>query len=192
MELITKATVFAARAHDGARRKGSGMPYILHPMEAACIVAAMTRRSELIAAALLHDVLEDTAVTYEELRAEFGEKIADIVQMETEDKSKSWQERKGRTIEQLPLRDNSVKMVTLGDKLSNMRATYFDYKIIGDQIWQRFHVTDKKLHAWYYQGLLRGFESLRGLDAFAEFEDLVLKVFGDDESGGAWGKTEKL
>lgn len=179
MELITKATVFAAKAHDGARRKGSGMPYILHPMEAACIVSAMTRRSDLIAAALLHDVLEDTPVTYEQLKAEFGEKIADIVRMETEDKSKSWQERKGRTIEHLPLRDNGVKMVTLGDKLSNMRATYFDYRIIGDQIWQRFRVTDKRLHAWYYRGLLKGFESLRGLDAFAEFEELVLKVFGD-------------
>lgn len=179
MEVITKATVFAARAHDGTRRKGSGMPYILHPMEAACIVSAMTRRSDLIAAALLHDVLEDTPVTYEELREEFGENIADIVQMETEDKSKSWKERKGRTIEQLPLRDDSIKMVTLGDKLSNMRATYSDYKIIGDRIWERFRVTDKKLHAWYYHGLLRGFESLRGLDAFAEFEELVIKVFGD-------------
>lgn len=181
MELITRATVFAAKAHDGARRKGSGMPYILHPMEAACIVSAMTRRSDLIAAAMLHDVLEDTPVTYEELREEFGEKIADIVRMETEDKTKSWQERKGRTIEKLPFRDDSVKMVTLGDKLSNMRATYFDYKIIGDQIWQRFRVTDKKLHAWYYHGLLKGFESLRGLEAFAEFEELVLKVFGDVE-----------
>ena len=137
MELITRATIFAAKAHDGVRRKGSGMPYILHPMEAACIVSAMTKRSDLIAAALLHDVLEDTPVTYEELKEEFGE------------------------------------------KMSNRRATYFDYKIIGDQIWQRFRVTDKKLHAWYYYGLLKGFESLRGLDAFAEFEDLVLKVFGE-------------
>lgn len=179
MELITRATIFAAKAHDGARRKGSGMPYILHPMEAACIVSAMTKRSDLIAAALLHDVLEDTPVTYEELKEEFGEKIADIVRMETEDKSKSWHERKERTINQLPLRDDGVKMVTLGDKLSNMRATYFDYKIIGDQIWQRFHVTEKKLHAWYYHGLLKGFESLRGLDAFTEYEALVLKVFGD-------------
>ena len=180
MELITRATIFAARAHEGARRKGNGMPYILHPMEAACIVATMTKRKALIASALLHDVLEDTPVTYEQLRVEFGEEIADIVQMETEDKSKTWHERKGRTIEQLPLFEDSVKMVTLGDKLSNMRATYYDYQLIGDEIWKRFRVTEKKLHAWYYQGLLRGFESLRGIRPFAEFEELVREVFGEE------------
>lgn len=181
MELITKATIFAAKAHDGARRKGSGMPYILHPMEAASIVSTMTRRSDLIVAALLHDVLEDTPVTYEELKTEFGSTIADIVQMETEDKSKTWHERKGRTISQLPLHDDGIKMVTLGDKLSNMRATWHDYQRIGDQVWERFRVTDKRLHAWYYRGLLEGFESLRGIAAFEEFETLVHKVFQDVE-----------
>ena len=67
--MIRKAAEFAAKAHEGAVRKGSRIPYIYHPMEAAVIVAQMTEDEEVIAAAYLHDVLEDTAVTAEQLKA---------------------------------------------------------------------------------------------------------------------------
>ena len=66
-QMIQKAAVFAAKAHDGMMRKGSKIPYIYHPMEVALIVAQMTDDPEVIAAAYLHDVLEDTSVTPEEL-----------------------------------------------------------------------------------------------------------------------------
>lgn len=69
MELVTRAAIFAARAHNGMRRKTSSNPYILHPMEAASIVGTMTESQELIAAALLHDVVEDAGITLEEVEA---------------------------------------------------------------------------------------------------------------------------
>ena len=65
--MIKKAAEFAKRAHDGVYRKGTQIPYITHPMETAAIVTAFTDEPEMIAAALLHDVIEDAGVTKEEL-----------------------------------------------------------------------------------------------------------------------------
>ena len=76
MTLVTQAAVFAANAHDGATRKGSGIPYIVHPMEAAAIAATLTDDPHVVAAAMLHDVMEDCGVGFEELRARFGERVA--------------------------------------------------------------------------------------------------------------------
>lgn len=86
LPLYEKAVVFAAIAHQGARRKGSRIPYLSHPIEAAAIVSELTDDEELIAAAVLHDVVEDTPVTLEEVEQYFGERIAAYVGYETEDK----------------------------------------------------------------------------------------------------------
>ena len=71
-KMVKKAAAFAERAHRGAVRKGTAIPYITHPLEAAVIVASITEDQELIAAALLHDVMEDAGVSREKLKAEFG------------------------------------------------------------------------------------------------------------------------
>ena len=179
MNLITQATVFAASAHDRQIRKGGGLPYILHPMEAAAIVATMTDDQILIAAALLHDILEDTPITYDELAVRFGSQIADIVQIETEDKSKSWAERKGHTIETLPGQPAHIKIVMLGDKLSNLRSTYNDYLRIGDRLWERFRMKDKNMQGWYYLGMLKGFQSIDHFPAYQEYLTLARRIFGE-------------
>ena len=73
--MIQKAAEFAAHVHAGALRKGSKLPYIVHPREVAMIVAMMTEDPEVIAAAYLHDVIEDAGVRYEELEEQFGKKV---------------------------------------------------------------------------------------------------------------------
>ena len=82
--LLDRAIVFAVRAHAGTERRGKGFPYIVHPMEAVAIVATMTSDQELLAAAALHDTVEDTDVTVEQIRAEFGERIASLVASESD------------------------------------------------------------------------------------------------------------
>ena len=74
--MVRKAALFAAKAHEGAVRKGSNIPYITHPMETAVIVSMMTDDKEVIAAALLHDVIEDAGVSEDELREQFGDRVA--------------------------------------------------------------------------------------------------------------------
>ena len=103
--MVRKAALFAAKAHEGAVRKGSNIPYITHPMETAVIVSMMTDDKEVIAAALLHDVIEDAGVSEDELREQFGDRVAWLVAKESEDKSRTWEERKATTIKKLETAD---------------------------------------------------------------------------------------
>ena len=141
--MIKEAAEFADRAHQGVFRKGTEIPYITHPMETAAIVTAFTDEPEMIAAALLHDVIEDAGVTREELEEKFGPRVAFLVDGESEDKSKSWVERKGATVERLKTATRDEKILALADKLSNIRSTARDYLVLGDEVWQRFNQKDK-------------------------------------------------
>ena len=86
MDKVTKAIEFAAMAHDGMVRKKDKTPYILHPLEAAVIVGSMTDDRDVISAAVLHDVVEDTDITIEEIEERFGSRVRALVESETEDK----------------------------------------------------------------------------------------------------------
>lgn len=175
--MIEKAVSFAAAAHQGAVRKGTTIPYITHPMETAVIVAMMTGDEEIIAAAALHDVVEDTPVTAQELRREFGDRIAGLVLDETEDKTKTWKERKTRGIAHARTADRDAQMIVLGDKLSNMRSIARDYLMTGEEIWQRFREKRKEEQGWYYKGMLEALKPLENYPAYQEFLALYRKVF---------------
>ena len=182
-ELLDRAIIFAVHAHAGTERRGKGYPYIVHPMEAVEIVATMTADQELLAAAALHDTVEDTDVTVEQLRAEFGERIASLVADESDvmpegmTEEASWHQRKQAAIDRLSKASYDAKMVALGDKLSNMRAIARDYDEIGDALWNRFHTNDPKEHEWHYRGLADALHELDNTMAYKEFESLINKVF---------------
>lgn len=183
--LVDKAIVFATRAHQGTERRGKGFPYIIHPLEAMAIVATITNEPDLLAAAVLHDTVEDTDVTLDELRQEFGEHIASLVADETDvkhtpdGKKLTWKERKQRDMDNLRAASREVKIVAIGDKLSNMRAIARDYRQKGDALWQIFRVKDKATHAWRYKGLRDALQELKDTFAFQEFDQLVEEIFGE-------------
>ena len=181
--LLDRAIIFAVHAHAGTERRGKGYPYIVHPMEAMEIVATMTTDQELLAAAALHDTVEDTDVTVEQIRAEFGERIASLVAAESDvmpegmTEEDSWHQRKQAAIDRLSKASHDAKIVALGDKLSNMRAIARDYAEIGDALWNRFHAKDPKDHEWHYRGLADALSELRGTESYREFESLINQVF---------------
>ena len=181
--LLDRAIIFAVHAHAGTERRGKGYPYIVHPMEAVEIVATMTADQELLAAAALHDTVEDTDVTVEQLRAEFGERIASLVADESDampegmTEEDSWHQRKQAAIDRLSKASHDAKIVALGDKLSNMRAIARDYAEIGDALWSRFHAKDPKDHEWHYRGLADSLRELSDTFAYQEFERLINQVF---------------
>ncbi len=185
-ELLDRAIIFAVRAHAGTERRGKGFPYIVHPMEAVEIVATMTPDQELLAAAALHDTVEDTDVTVDQLRAEFGDRIADLVAAESDafvegvSDEDSWHARKQAAIDRLAKAPHDAKMVALGDKLSNMRAIARDYAVQGDALWNLFHAKDPKDHEWHYRGLAGSLRELQDTFAFREFESLINQVFGKE------------
>jgi len=182
-ELLDRAIIFAVKAHADTERRGKGYPYIVHPMEAVEIVATMTADQELLAAAILHDTVEDTEVTVEQLRTEFGERIASLVADESDvmpegmTEEASWHQRKQAAIDRLSKASHDAKMVAMGDKLSNMRAIARDYAEIGDEIWNRFHTKDPKEHEWHYRGLADALRELKDTEAYREFESLINQVF---------------
>ena len=182
-ELLDRAIVFAVQAHAGTERRGKGFPYIVHPMEAVAIVATMTADQELLAAAALHDTVEDTDVTVDDLRDRFGERIANLVAQESDvmienvSEEDSWHARKQAAIDRLAAASHDAKMVALGDKLSNMRAIARDYAEIGDKLWNLFHTKDPKEHEWHYRGLAGALQELRDTWAYKEFVTLIDQVF---------------
>jgi (p)ppGpp synthase/HD superfamily hydrolase len=185
---LDKAIVFAVQAHAGTPRRGKDFPYIVHPLEAMSITATMTGDQELLAAAVLHDVVEDTDYTVEDLKKKFGPRVAELVAgesdslYENQSEAASWHVRKQEAIDRIKAQSREAQMVALGDKLSNMRAIYRDYHEMGDKLWQRFHVTDVAEHAWHYRGLAASLAPLAATEAYKEFVDLMEKVFGSDVS----------
>ena len=182
--ILDKAIVFAVKAHAGTERRGKAFPYIVHPLEAVEIVATMTTDQELLAAAALHDTVEDTDVTLDDIRREFGDRVAKLVEEESDvfmegvSEADSWHERKQAAIDRLSRASRDAKMVALGDKLSNARIIYRDFVQKGDKLWSIFHVTDVKEHEWHYRGLASSLKELEGTFAYTEFTDLVEKIFG--------------
>ena len=182
-EVLDRALIFAVKAHSGTERRGKGYPYIVHPLEAVEIVATMTNDQELLAAAALHDTVEDTDVTLEQIRAGFGERVAALVAAESDEmpagisEEDSWHSRKQAAIDRLAQASLEAKMVALGDKLSNMRAIARDYAVRGDALWDLFHAKDPKDHEWHYRGLAEALKELDGTNAYQEFVKLINQVF---------------
>lgn len=179
--LLDKAIKYAVDAHSGTERQGKGFPYIVHPMEAMAIVATMTNDQELLAAATLHDVVEDTDVTAADIDLEFGSRIAKLAVTENDNftvgvsTSDSWHSRKQAAMDRL--RDASIdaKMMALGHELSNMRAIAADHAELGDELWKCFHTPDAAEHG-YYRGIADSLSDLAGTRAYREFVSLIDEV----------------
>ncbi|MGN0334788.1 MAG: HD domain-containing protein [Lachnospiraceae bacterium] len=185
--MMDRAIIFATRAHSGTYRKGTKIPYIVHPIEAAAIVATMTDDPDMIAAAVLHDVVEDTDATIEELRYFFNDHIAELVAAESENKRKNlppqetWMVRKMETLEFLRTKANrEAKMLALADKLSNVRAIHRDQNEIGDQLWERFNEKRKEKHGWMYRQTAEALSELSDTMAWKEYDDLVRRTFEEE------------
>ena len=166
--LLNEAIIFAVEKHAGQVRKGTDLPYIIHPLEVMTILGAMHVDTEVMAAGALHDTVEDTGVTIDDIKANFGNRVAELVHGHTEDKSKSWEERKKEALEELRDAPFDLKCLVMADKLSNMRAIARDYRQIGDKVWERFS-RPKDKQAWYYAEGVKALESMQDNENTAEF-----------------------
>ena len=181
--LVEEAISLAAEAHYGSWRKGNAIPYIAHPMETMLIVADMTKDEEVIAAAALHDVVEDTPVTLERIREQFGERVADLVGIESENKREgipkveTWKIRKEENLLREFQAPREAKMIMLADKVSNMRATLADFRREGTAIWDKFNMKDEAQQAWYYKSVAKVLEDLSDLPVYEEYVQMLEEVF---------------
>ena len=158
MTKIHDAIIFATVKHQNQKRKGTALPYIVHPMEVMQILTMFNCQESVIIAGILHDTLEDTDTKPDEIEKLFGGEVLGLVKAESEDKSKTWKERKQATIDYLDNKASpEAKIICFADKLSNIRSIYSDKEKIGNEIWKRFNA-DKDPIEWYYREVLRSIE----------------------------------
>lgn len=152
--MLFKAIEFAAKAHTGQRRKTSGIPYIYHPLAVAKILMKHHCAEELVIAAVLHDTIEDTAVTADDLVHHFGSRVASLVESVSEpDKSASWEARKQHTIAFLEDASSDILLIACADKLDNACSLYDEWLEQGESIWSFFN-RPKPYQGWYYASLV--------------------------------------
>lgn len=180
-DMLFDAIEFAARAHRDHYRKGTKIPYIVHPISVARILIEYDCSEELIVAGILHDTVEDTSITLEDIHRSFGEKVADLVAAASEpDKSDTWENRKRHTIEYLKTAPMDVLLLTCADKLDNIRSIKEDYERFGESVWKRFRRA-KDSQRWYYLALADVFvnraEGEPGATLFRQFNYDVKQVF---------------
>ena len=150
---IEEAIELAAIAHKGQLRKGTDTPYIIHPFAVGFMLMDAGCSESVVIAGILHDTVEDTELTLEFIRKNFGTAVADIVEGCSENKDLKWTARKTERIEALKTATTEVCIVTCADKLHNLRTVLSEFEDIGDAIWDRFH-GGYESQSWYYRSIL--------------------------------------
>ncbi|ADU30222.1 HD domain-containing protein [Evansella cellulosilytica] len=190
LKLIDEAVIFATNAHAKQYRKTDSTPYITHPYTAALFMQTHLHgssfsdeeRMNIIIAILLHDVIEDTDGTVEQITNIFGEKISELVIGASEmDKSKSWFERKSESIKKTKYATLQQKYVILADKIHNLHSMVKAKELLGSSLWSSFSAT-KKDQEWYYKNMYRALVS--NLDEipplFKVMEQYITTLFQND------------
>lgn len=187
-DLLKKALDVAYEQHKDQYRKGINKArYIYHPLEVATIVSQLTYDENIIIAALLHDTVEDTDYSLEEIRKEFGDDVMHLVDIETEDIDKSvsrvltWKDRKSQFVERLRNdKDERAYLIVLADKLANLRSLYREYILLGEDAFNQFNMKDKSEHKWYYTSVLSIIEPyFKDTLQFKEAMSLINTIFGE-------------
>jgi (p)ppGpp synthase/HD superfamily hydrolase len=204
---ISQAVRFAAAAHSGQYRKGTKTPYVWHPLSVGRLLDKAGCSTETIVAGILHDVVEDTSITLEQVKQRFGVEVAEILEAcSVSDTTMPWEIRRKRVIEKLRTAPIEAKIVSAADKLDNLRDTAADLAVEGERVWERFN-RGRQRQEWYYRNVLLSLTEGSGQAAdhplVRALELEIDRVFGEppgvvagcgsepeDIGGGAGGQNE--
>jgi (p)ppGpp synthase/HD superfamily hydrolase len=188
-ERFIRALVYATRLHASQFRKGTTRPYIAHLLGVASIVLTHGGTEDDAIAALLHDAVEDQGGKPQltRIRRMFGTTVAAIVDGCTDADSipkPPWRVRKEKYLQHLRVADTSTRLISAADKLYNAQETLLDARVLGDEIWKRFHAS-KEETLWYYREVVKILK-LRGPQALAaELERVVDELAAVSRVGAA-------
>lgn len=175
-----KAKEFSQIAHKGQVRKGDGSPYFFHPLRVGQTLEMSGFPEDVVIAGYLHDVVEDTPFEMEDIETMFGNNVRQIVEGNTEDKSKTWQERKSHTIEELKTAPLEIKALVVADKLDNLKSLYNDFQTHGEEVWKLFK-EGKQKQIWYFTEVRNhmkdGLKPNEYPGFFDEYDFLVTRFF---------------
>jgi myo-inositol-1(or 4)-monophosphatase len=180
---LQKAYEFSASAHKGQFRKGTKIPYFSHIITTMNYAFELTDDIEILQAAILHDTMEDTDVSFEELEREFGTRVAKLVEQETENKRTelppdvTWEIRKREGIEHVKDGNRDIKMIVLADKTANLESVVREWRVVGDKIWEKFNQTDKRKQEWYFRSMREQLSEFEGTKAIERFDEFLRVLF---------------
>ncbi len=169
-----RALVFVTQRHADQVRKGTKIPYVSHLLSVAALVIEAGGDEDDAVAALLHDAVEDQKATLSEVREMFGEPVAEVVEQcsdTDEDPKPPWRARKEEFIARIPSLTAGARLVTVADKLHNVRSILADYRAQGEVVWEKFN-GGRAGTLWYY----RAVTDALGDENSSLFDDLVATV----------------
>lgn len=172
MTLYERVLTVAVGAHKEQVRKHDGSPYVIHPIMVARILERSGFGEEVQAAGLVHDVLEDTAMTEEDLRRLVSDEVVDIVTAVSEDKDLPWEERKEHYIASVVAAGESVWAVSVADKIHNAESLITHYEKVGPAVWQVFN-RGKEKKVWFERTLLARLQTVWQHPLLEEYARLV-------------------
>lgn len=184
-DIKTKAKNFAINAHMGQVRKNEvDKPMIIHPIGVGELLESYGYDDNVVAAGYLHDVVEDTKYTLDDIRMIFGDDIASLVDVASEpDKSLSWEERKKHTIENTKTLPFRQKLVICADKINNLEDIYLKFEKTGQRDFSAFNRGEEK-QKWYYtevyKSLIEG--ENENLPIFVRLKNIIDKVYGESNN----------
>lgn len=178
---IEYAIYFATKAHKNQRRKIEDVDMIFHPLTVGMILQRNNCDENIVAAGILHDVVEDTKYTFDDIEKEFGREIRNYVYDASEpDKTLEWEDRKKHTIEHIKLAPLGSKLIVACDKISNLEDLSDCIELYGEEkAWSSLK-RNKEKQKWYYTNV---YEScIYGVDKnhqiFKRYGDILTKIFG--------------
>jgi len=189
MDRIQKALAFAFEYHASQIRKAGGVPYIVHILDVARLLLSEPGVSgDVVIGGILHDVLEDTRCTPQDVEREFGGHVLSLVLFATEpdkgptmtrqEKTRTWRTRKEHSIKACAQASQDQLLVTLADKLSNLTALRDELQLSGEQVWESFNAS-KEDTAWFHRSLRSAVaDKLKDTRLFRLYDHLVDEVFG--------------
>lgn len=176
LDNFNKAFAYAVEKHSKQLRKGTKVPYIVHIYEVAQYLKEENAEEDAIIAGILHDVVEDTNTSIDEIKEIFGENIANLVECETEDKSLPYLVRKSLHMKHLSSCDEKTKLINCADKLSNLRSIYLDLKYYKDDVWKKFNGTPEEIKQ-YYQMALDALKTLKNREIYKKLQNYYDLIF---------------
>lgn len=184
---LHQAYTYAAQAHAKQYRKGTQLPYFTHIITTMNYALGLTQDIEVLQAAILHDTVEDTIVTFEDLRQQFGKRVSMLVKGETENKrhdmpaAQTWEIRKKEAIMNLHNQIVDVKKIVLADKTANAESLVREWQLVGDSIWNKFNQTDKGKQEWYFSAVRANLTELDHTEVMRQFDTYIETLFGTNK-----------
>ncbi|HOX14568.1 MAG TPA: HD domain-containing protein [Smithellaceae bacterium] len=172
MNIIEKATRIAVKVHEGQRRKADDLPFIVHPFMVALKLAKYNFPDRVIAAALAHDILEESKYPEEELRGELGDEVAEIVKAVTNENNPDWEDKKKKYVESVRKSSEDAKAVSVADKIHNLESLLIAYAEQGPAIWEKFNV-GKEQKMWFENKVLKMLKDTWQHPLIEEYEHLL-------------------